>query len=71
MLPELSSTSPAIEKPDLNEHGLTGLLVGELGLGPDENKSATKATKNKPLLEVDVIEYALVIPVSQFPLPNE
>ncbi|KAI5829310.1 RCC1/BLIP-II [Schizophyllum commune Tattone D] len=31
---------------------------GELGLGPDENKSATKATKNKPLLEVDVIDVA-------------
>lgn len=31
---------------------------GELGLGPEENKSATKPTKNKPLLGLDVIDVA-------------
>ena len=59
-----------LEATGSNEHELISSFAGELGLGPDENKSATKATKNKPLLEVDVIEYAIVILVSQFPLPN-
>ena len=69
MLLELSST-PSARNNKSNQHELINFFAGELGLGPDENKSATRATKNKPLLEVDVIEYAIVILVSQFPLPN-
>jgi hypothetical protein len=36
----------------------TDVLSGELGLGPDEPKSATKPTRNVPLSELDVIDIA-------------
>lgn len=32
------------------------LFVGELGLGPNESKSATKPTRNQPLNGVDVFQ---------------
>ena len=34
-------------------------LTGELGLGQDEPKSATKPTRNIPLVGIDVFEYVL------------
>ena len=34
-----------------------GALNGELGHGPDQPKSATKPTQNKPLAEIEVIQY--------------
>lgn len=38
---------------------MSSTATGELGLGPEEPKSATKPTKHDPLNEIDVIQYAL------------
>lgn len=32
-------------------------ITGELGLGPDEPKSATKPTKHQPLTGIEVLQY--------------
>ena len=39
--------------------GRLRLCQGELGLGPDEPKSATKPTRNLTLVGIDVFEYVL------------
>ena len=36
---------------------------GELGLGPEEPKSATKPTRNQPLIGIDVFEFVLFLPL--------
>jgi len=38
---------------------------GELGLGPEEPKSATKPTRNQPLIGIDVFEFVLLLTVGQ------
>lgn len=45
-----------------------GALNGELGHGPDQPKSATKPTQNKPLAGIEVIQYVHgnVLPVIPF-----
>ena len=45
----------------LYHHG----LAGELGLGVDEPKSATKPTKMQPLLGIEVIQCVPYLPVSR------
>jgi hypothetical protein len=35
-------------------------LIGELGLGPNEPKSATKPTRHQPLIGIDVFEYVFL-----------
>jgi hypothetical protein len=44
-------------------HRLT-FIVGELGLGLEEPKSATKPIRNNTLNGINVIEYALLIRVT-------
>ena len=39
---------------------------GELGLGPSEPKSATKPTRNQPLIGIDVFECVYY----RFPYPS-
>lgn len=42
---------------------LNKFYVGELGLGFDEPKSATKPTRNIPLVGLEVFEYVLSLSV--------
>jgi hypothetical protein len=42
---------------------------GELGLGPEEPKSATKPTRNQPLIGIDVFELVPFSPVDRLENP--
>lgn len=55
--------------PDEEEGGIMTIAWGqnaangELGLGPEEPKSATKPTRNQPLIGIDVFEFVLFLPL--------
>ena len=44
----------------LNTLGTHARLTGELGLGPEEPRSATKPTRNQPLIGIEIYEWVHV-----------